>query len=186
MGVKELNPADTSIWQFFAMTVTLLSADYLVFFLQSQYFEAFLFRHRAEIRRFAEFRNEALLGSDDDRNNLGWVIQYLWKEKSTWLANSACIILIFVPILPIWTSSLAHAMKLITSITILLASLMVLLMANYEAIERTLLREMATKKMRKKSNNHEVSCSKQLLYTATSNSLIILVVREAVQEADTN
>ena len=115
-----------------------MSAAYLVFFLQSQYFKAFLSRHRAEIRRFAEFHNEALLLSNDDRINLGWVIQYLWKEKSTWLANVACIILIFVPIIPIWTSSLAHAMKMITSITILLVSLMLLLMVNYEAIERNL------------------------------------------------
>jgi hypothetical protein len=157
MGVKELNPADTSIWQFFTMTVTLMSAAYLVFFLKSQYFKAFLFRHRAEIRRFADFRNEALVLSNDDRINLEWVIQYLWKKKSTWLANAACIILIFVPIIPIWTSSFAHGMKMITSITILLASLMVLFMADYEAIERTLLRgELATKKMRKKSNNQEV------------------------------
>jgi hypothetical protein len=43
-----------------------------------------------------------------------------------------------VPIIPIWTSSLAHAMKMITSITILLVSLMLLLMVNYEAIERNL------------------------------------------------
>ena len=138
MQVKELNPETTSIWQFFTLNAGLISTSYIVVFFQSTYFKRLLLRHRDEIRRFAEVRREALLLSNDDRLNPGWVMQYLWEERFAWIANAGSLLIIIVPLISIWTSSLVRSIKLIVSISVLLASLVMLVGGNINTIQRRL------------------------------------------------
>lgn len=79
-----------------------------------------------------------MLLHDDNEVNRAWIWRYIWETKFGWLANIAGIVVIVIPIVPVWTSSLVQSIKLIISLSTLLASLLVLSTANWASIEQWL------------------------------------------------
>jgi hypothetical protein len=123
MQVKELPPTQVPIWGFFVMSFAIVTVMYSLVFVRSQYFKAILDQHRDEIRRIAELR-------DDQRLNVKYIAEYIWTEKFGWILTMICLLIIIIPIVPVWASSLGRTVKLVVTISVLLASLLLLFCFN--------------------------------------------------------
>ena len=126
MQVKELSHANTSIWVFFLLAFTISVSSYgLRLLIQSPHFLFVLQWCKYAVREDAGIRQ-------DQQIRTSFFLRWIWHQTSGGVVLLVWLLITLCPLIGIWKSGLIHTVKLVISLVVVLLSIAVLILIQFQ------------------------------------------------------